>query len=88
MSVIDSNTIILAASTIGAGLATGLAAIGAGVGMGITCGKTIESIVRQPEAEGRVVKYMFIGFGIMEALAIYGLVISFILLYANPFKGA
>jgi len=83
----DVNTVILASSVIGAGISVGLAAIGSGIGIGIASGKAMESIARQPEAESKIVRNMFIGFAFMEALTIYGLVISFILLFANPFKG-
>ena len=34
----------------------------------------------QPEAEGRVGKYMWIGFALVEAIALYGLVIAFIIM--------
>jgi len=37
-------------------------------------------VARQPEAEGRVGKYMWIGFALVEAIALYGLVIAFIIM--------
>ena len=42
--------------------------------------KMIEAVARQPEAEGRVGKYMWIGFALVEAIALYGLVIAFIIM--------
>ena len=45
-------------------LGMGLAAAGfagAGIGIGYIFGKMIEAVARQPEAEGRVGKYMWIG---------------------------
>ena len=50
-----------AAALLGMGLAAAGFA-GAGVGIGYIFGKMIEAVARQPEAEGRVGKYMWIGF--------------------------
>src|SRR5581483_5764266 len=64
-------------------LGMGLAAAGfagAGVSIGYIFGKMIEAVARQPEAEGRVGKYMWIGFALVEAIALYGLVIAFIIM--------
>jgi F-type H+-transporting ATPase subunit c len=57
----------------------GLAAIGPGVGLGILFGKAMESIARQPEAAGPVRTVMFLGFAVVEALALLGFVLAFIL---------
>jgi F-type H+-transporting ATPase subunit c len=40
----------------------------------------IEVVARQPEAEARVTKYMWIGFALVEAIALYGLVVVFIIM--------
>ncbi|MEO5379135.1 MAG: ATP synthase F0 subunit C [Magnetococcus sp. DMHC-6] len=69
----------LAASFIGMGLAAaGLA--GSGVGLGYMFGKTIESVARQPGAEAQMSKYVWIGAAFVEAIALYGLVIAFIIM--------
>jgi len=64
---------------LGAGIAV-LSGIGAGVGIGIATGKAIEGISRQPEAAGKINGLFIIGAGMAEATAIYGLVISIILM--------
>jgi F-type H+-transporting ATPase subunit c len=71
---------LLAAGVTGkiSSLAYGLAAIGPGVGVGYIFGKSIEAMARQPEAAGIVRTYMFVGFAIVEALALIGLVVFFI----------
>ena len=66
-------------SVIGHG-ARGRGFAGAGVGIGYIFGKMIEAVARQPEAEARVGKYMWIGFALVEAIALYGLVIAFIIM--------
>ena len=64
---------------IAAGLAV-FTAVGAGVGMGFATGKIAEAISRQPEASGKIMSAMFIGFGLAESTAIYGFVIAIMLL--------
>jgi F-type H+-transporting ATPase subunit c len=60
-------------------LAYGLAAIGPGVGIGIIFGKFIESIARQPEAQGRLQGFLWIGFALTEALALIGIAVFYFL---------
>lgn len=66
------------AAGIGQGLVYGLAAIGPGIGIGYLVGKAIESMARQPEAAGMVRTTMFLGIAFVEALALFGFVLSFI----------
>ena len=56
----------------------GLAAIGPGLGVGILVGKSQEAIARQPELRGSLMGTMFVGAGLAEALALFGLVVGFI----------
>lgn len=63
---------------LGKGLVYGLAAIGPGIGVGIIFGKAIEAMARQPEAAGIVRPVMFLGFALVEALALFGFVLFFI----------
>ena len=60
-------------------LAVGLGAIGPGLGIGIIVSGAMQAIGRNPEIENRVVTYMFIGIAFTEALAIFGLVIAFLI---------
>jgi F-type H+-transporting ATPase subunit c len=64
--------------SIGAGLAFGLGAIGPGIGLGYLIGKAIESMARQPEAAGTVRTTMFLGIAFVEAIMLFGFVLSFI----------
>lgn len=66
-------------NVIGAALAFGLGTIGPGIGLGILIGNAIESTARQPEAAGNVRTLMFIGIGVVEALALLGFVLVFLL---------
>lgn len=67
----------LAGSTaLGASLATGLAAIGAGIAVGISGAAAIGAITEKPEVLGRSLIFV----GLAEGIAIYGLIISFMIL--------
>ena len=65
--------------SIGKGLVYGLAAIGPGIGIGFLVGKSVEAMARQPEAAGMVRTTMFLGIAFVEALALFGFVLSFII---------
>ena len=62
-----------------AGLAIGGAAFGAGLGQGRAIAAAMESIGRNPNAAARIQTPMIIGVAFIEALAIYALVIAFLL---------
>ena len=64
--------------SLGKGLVYGLAAIGPGIGIGYLVGKSVEAMARQPEAAGMVRTTMFLGIAFVEALALLGFVLSFI----------
>ncbi|MER3396619.1 MAG: ATP synthase F0 subunit C [Acidimicrobiia bacterium] len=68
-----------AAALIGAGLVYGLSAIGPGIGIGIVVSSAITAMARQPEAAGNVRTTMFLGIAFTEALALFGLLLSFII---------
>jgi F-type H+-transporting ATPase subunit c len=61
------------------GLVYGLGAIGPGVGIGLVFSAAIQAMARQPETAGETRTTMFIGFALIEALALIGFVLSFII---------
>lgn len=65
---------------IGAGLAVGLAGVGAALGMGTASAAALGAITEKPETFGKSILYVVF----IEAVAIYGLVISFLLLGYIP----
>ena len=79
------DSLISAASVVSAALSIGLASIGPGIGQGQAAGAAVEGIARQPEAENKIRGPLLLTLAFMEALTIYGLVVSLILLFANPF---
>lgn len=82
----DPKALVLAASAIGAGIAM-IAGLGAGIGQGIAAGKAVEAVARQPEAQGDILKVLLIGSAVAESTGIYSLIISILLLFANPLIG-
>jgi len=62
-----------------AGIAIAGAAIGAGLGQGRAVAAAMESIGRNPNAADRIQTPMILGLAFIEALAIYALVIAFLL---------
>ncbi len=73
---------------IAAAMSIGFAGLGAGIGMGTGLNGACSGVARNPEAKGAITTIMILGMALVESIAIYGLVVSLILLYANPFKGA
>jgi F-type H+-transporting ATPase subunit c len=64
---------------IGAGLAVGLAGLGCGIGQGLTAGYTTSGIARNPGAAGAMFTNFILGMVLIESIAIYGLLIAFML---------
>jgi F-type H+-transporting ATPase subunit c len=64
---------------LGAGLAVGLAGLGCGIGQGLTAGNTTAGIARNPGAAGAMFVNFILGMVLIESIAIYGLVIAFML---------
>jgi V/A-type H+-transporting ATPase subunit K len=61
---------------LGAAIAFGLAALGAGLGLGYVGAAALAAISENPKIQSRV----FIFIGMVESIAIYGLVVVFIIL--------
>lgn len=76
------GNIVDAARLIGAGLAA-IGVIGGGIGIGVVVGGAVQAMGRNPDASGLIQTNMFIGIAFAEAVAIYALVIAFIILFAT-----
>jgi F-type H+-transporting ATPase subunit c len=69
------------AAMVGAGLATGLAAIGPGIGNGLTAMEAVGGVARHHETHTDVTRAMLIGMSVAQSTAIYGFLISLMLLF-------
>ena len=63
-------------ASLAASIATGLATVGAGIAVSSTGAAAIGSIAEKPETFGRAIIFV----GLAEGIAIYGLIIAFLLL--------
>lgn len=66
---------------IAAGLCMGLGAIGPGIGIGILGMGAMQALGRNPEARGPIMTNMILAIAFTEAVAIYALVVSVVLVF-------
>lgn len=59
-------------------VAVGLAAIGPGVGIGLVFAAYIQSTARQPESSRMTQPFLWLGFALIEALALFGIAFAFV----------
>lgn len=69
------------AALLGAGFSMGLAAIGSGYGGGMAAGASCEGVSRNPDSVGNVTTIMLVGQAVSQTPSIFGLLISFILMF-------
>jgi len=69
-----------AAKMIGAGLAT-IALFGVGIGIGNIFSTLIATVGRNPSVQQRVFPFAIIGFALVEAVALFALLIAFLVLF-------
>ena len=75
-----TGDIVFAAKFIGAGLAM-IGALGGGIGIGLSVKGAAQGMARNPDAYGNLFTSMILGVAFSEAIAIYCLVIAFIMLF-------
>lgn len=75
-----TGNIEMAARYIGAGLSM-IGALGGGVGIGLSVQGALEGMARNPDMSGNLLVYMILGIAFSEAIAIYCLVIAFLMLF-------
>lgn len=66
---------------IAAGLAT-ISLAGAGVGIGTVFGSLISAVARNPSLIKQLFIYAILGFALTEAIALFGLMMAFLILFA------
>jgi F-type H+-transporting ATPase subunit c len=77
--------VLLGDSAVAVGLILGMGALGTAIGFGILGGRFLEGTARQPELLGTLRVQMFIVAGLVDAVAMIGIGIAIVLMYANPF---
>ena len=74
------GNIIQAAHFIGAGLSM-IGALGGGIGIGLSVHGALGGMARNPDMQGSLMTNMILGIAFSEAIAIYCLVIAFLMLF-------
>ena len=72
--------LVKASKYVGAGLAT-IALAGAGVGIGVVFGSLIRAFSRNPSLKKDLFAYAILGFALTEAIALFTIMIVFLILY-------
>jgi ATP synthase F0 subunit c len=75
-----TGNLVDAAKALGAGLAM-IGVIGPGIGIGLLVQGALSAIGRNPDASGQITTNMILGIAFAEAVAIYALVVSLIILF-------
>ena len=78
-------SLIAMASIITAGLTIAIGGIGPALGEARALAQALSAIAQQPDEANTITRTLFVGLAMVESTAIYALVISMILIFANPF---
>jgi F-type H+-transporting ATPase subunit c len=82
----DTWRIVIAIISIAAaGLTTAIGAIGAAFGESRIASAAMDAMARQPDETASITRNLFVSLAMVESTAIFCLVVSLILLFANPF---
>jgi F-type H+-transporting ATPase subunit c len=78
---------LLVGSVGAAATAITIGTMAAAVGQGRVTAAALSAIAEQPEARDTISTALFISLALLESLALYALIVSLILLFANPLLG-
>ena len=73
--------LLQAGKCVGAGLCT-VSIAGSGIGIGVVLGAFTMALARQPRMEDVLFKYTLLGFALTESIALFGLMVAFMILFA------
>ena len=77
-----NDAILSAAKSIGAGLAT-ISISGAGIGIGTVFSGLIQGYAVNTRVQAQLFTYAIFGFALTEAIALFGLMMAFLILFGN-----
>lgn len=78
---------VVSMSAIAVAIILGMAAVGTAIGFGLLGGKFLESSARQPELMNTLQTKFFIIAGLIDAIAMIGVALALLIMFANPFVG-
>lgn len=74
-------------SVAAAGITMAAGAFGAAIGESRVAAAAMDALARQPDESASITRTLFVSLAMVESTAIFCLVVSLILLFANPFAG-
>ena len=78
---VRAMSILAASKMVGAGCAT-IALAGVGAGLGVMFGSLINGAARNPNIAKQLVGYALLGFALTESIALFSLLVVFLILFA------
>lgn len=81
----DPQEAVAVVSIVTAGLTIAIGSIGPALGEARAVAEALRSIAQQPDEANTITRTLFVSLALIESTAIYCLVISLILVFANPF---
>jgi F-type H+-transporting ATPase subunit c len=79
------HTILAMVSLIAAGLTIAAGALGAAIGESRIGAAAMDALARQPDEASSITRTLFVCLAMVESTAIFCLVVTLIMLFANPF---
>jgi len=76
----ENMSSVLVGKLIGAGLAA-ISLVGSGCGIGVVFSGFLIALSRNPKDERKLLTYTLLGFALTEAIALFGLMIVFLILF-------
>jgi F-type H+-transporting ATPase subunit c len=73
-------TLVAASKYIGSGLAV-VGVVGAGIGIGVIFGAYMLAVSRNPFLQNSLLRYLFLGFALTEAMGLLAIMMAFLILY-------
>lgn len=81
----DPETVVAMVSIITAGFTIAVGSLGPALGEGRAAAEALRAIAQQPDEANMITRTLFVAMALIESTAIYALVVSLILIFANPF---
>ncbi len=81
----DNVSLVAMVSIVVAGLTIAIGSIGPALGEARAVVQALSSIAQQPDETNAITRTLFVGLAMVESTAIYCLVVTMILIFANPF---
>jgi F-type H+-transporting ATPase subunit c len=81
ISLSVDSSFLQAFKYVGAGSAT-ISIAGSAIGIGVVFGSLIIAFVRNPSQNKSIFNYAMFGFALVEALALFGLMMAFLILFS------